>query len=153
MANAYLSLGTNLGDKQNNLMRAIAMLSERAGSIVALSGLYETEPWGFHSENRFLNVALQLQTTRDPMELLGIARLIEIEMGRIVKSSGGQYEDRLIDIDLLLYDDLVMQSDVLTLPHPHMHKRLFVLEPMAEIAPDLVHPVLHKTMKELLETI
>ena len=121
MANAYLSLGTNLGDKQNNLMRAIALLSERAGSIVALSGLYETEPWGFHSENRFLNVALQLQTTRDPMELLGIARLIEIEMGRIVKSSGGHYEDRLIDIDLLLYDDLVMQSDVLTLPHPHMH--------------------------------
>lgn len=153
MANAYLSLGTNLGDKQHNLMRAIALLSERAGSIVALSGLYETEPWGFRSENRFLNVALQLQTTRDPMELLGISRLIEIEMGRIVKSSEGEYEDRLIDIDLLLYDDLVMQSDVLTLPHPHMHKRLFVLEPMVEIAPDLIHPVLHKTMKELLETI
>ena len=76
MANAYLSLGTNLGDKQNNLMRAIALLSERAGSIGALSGLYETEPWGFHSENRFLNVTLQLQTTREPMELLGIARLI-----------------------------------------------------------------------------
>ena len=153
MVKVYLSLGSNLGDRRQHIRRAVELLDERAGRVVGCSSLIETEPWGFHSKNRFLNVALQLQTTRDPMELLGIARLIEIEMGRIVKSSGGQYEDRLIDIDLLLYDDLVMQSDVLTLPHPHMYKRLFVLEPMVEIAPDLVHPVLHKTMKELLETI
>lgn len=153
MATAYLSLGTNLGDRKSHLVQAVALLAERAGTIGALSSLYETEPWGFQSDNRFLNIALQLETSRPPLELLAVTRLIEIEMGRVAKSQGGVYEDRVIDIDLLLYEGVIMQTDVLTLPHPHMHERRFVLEPMAEIAPDLTHPLLQKTMKELLEAI
>ncbi|MGM9760599.1 MAG: 2-amino-4-hydroxy-6-hydroxymethyldihydropteridine diphosphokinase [Parabacteroides sp.] len=153
MATAYLSLGTNLGDRKSHLVQAVALLAERAGTIGALSSLYETEPWGFQSANRFLNIALQLETSRPPLELLAVTRLIEIEMGRVAKSRSGVYEDRVIDIDLLLYEGAIMQTDVLTLPHPHMHERRFVLEPMAEIAPDLIHPLLQKTMKELLEAI
>lgn len=148
MAKAYLSLGTNLGNKRRNLVTAAALLAERAGDILALSDIYETEPWGFESSHRFLNAALILETAYGPSELLQVTRLIEIEMGRIAKSDGA-YDDRLIDIDLLLYDDLVMQTDRLSLPHPLMHKRRFVLEPLAEIAPEAVHPVFHKTIYQL----
>lgn len=148
MAKAYLSLGTNLGNKRRNLVTAAALLAERAGDILALSDIYETEPWGFESSHRFLNAALILKTAYGPSELLQVTRLIEIEMGRIAKSDGA-YDDRLIDIDLLLYDDLVMQTDRLSLPHPLMHKRRFVLEPLAEIAPEAVHPVFHKTIYQL----
>lgn len=148
MAKAYLSLGTNLGNKRRNLITAAALLAERAGDILALSGIYETEPWGFESAHRFLNAALILETAYTPSDLLQVTRLIEIEMGRIAKSDG-VYDDRLIDIDILLYDDVVMQTERLSLPHPLMHKRRFVLEPLAEIAPEAVHPVFHKTIHQL----
>lgn len=148
MAKAYLSLGTNLGNKRRNLVTAAALLAERAGDILVLSEIYETEPWGFESSHRFLNAALVLETSLSPSDLLQATRLIEIEMGRIAKSDGS-YEDRLIDIDLLMYDQVVMQTSRLTLPHPLMHKRRFVMEPLAEIAPDAVHPVFHKTMNQL----
>lgn len=152
MAKAYLSLGTNLGNKRRNLVTAAALLSERVGDILSLSEIYETEPWGFESTNLFLNAALILETTYSPMELLQATRLIEIEMGRIAKSAGS-YEDRVIDIDILLYDDVVMQTDCLTLPHPLMHKRRFVMEPLAEIAPDVVHPVFQKTINQLMTEV
>ena len=148
MATAYLSLGTNLGNKRRNLVTAAALLAERAGDILVLSDIYETEPWGFESSHRFLNAALVLETSLSPSDLLQATRLIEIEMGRIAKSDGS-YEDRVIDIDLLMYDEVVMQTSRLTLPHPLMHKRRFVMEPLAEIAPDAVHPVFHKTMNQL----
>lgn len=148
MAKAYLSLGTNLGNKRRNLVTAAALLAERAGDILVLSDIYETEPWGFESSHRFLNAALVLETSLSPSDLLQATRLIEIEMGRIAKSDGS-YEDRVIDIDLLMYDQVVMQTSRLTLPHPLMHKRRFVMEPLAEIAPDAVHPVFHKTMNQL----
>lgn len=148
MAKAYLSLGTNLGNKRRNLVTAAALLAERAGDILVLSEIYETEPWGFESSHRFLNAALVLETSLSPSDLLQATRLIEIEMGRIAKSDGS-YEDRVIDIDLLMYDEVVMQTNRLTLPHPLMHKRRFVMEPLAEIAPDAVHPVFHKTMNQL----
>lgn len=148
MAKAYLSLGTNLGNKRRNLVTAAALLAERAGDILVLSEIYETEPWGFESSHRFLNAALVLETSLSPSDLLQATRLIEIEMGRIAKSDGS-YEDRVIDIDLLMYDEVVMQTSRLTLPHPLMHKRRFVMEPLAEIAPDAVHPVFHKTMNQL----
>lgn len=148
MAIARISLGTNLGNKRRNLITAAALLSERTGDILALSDIYETEPWGFESSNTFLNAALTLETVLSPFELLDATRLIEIEMGRIEKSAGA-YQDRIIDIDLLLYDDLILQTLRLTLPHPLLHTRTFVLEPLAEIAPDAVHPVLHKTIRQL----
>lgn len=152
MAKVYLSIGTNIGDKRGNLITATTLLAERVGGILALSTMYETEPWGFESQNSFLNAALILDTNLSPMELLDTTRLIEIEMGRLEKSNGS-YQDRIIDIDILLYDDLVMTSERLTLPHPLMHKRTFVMEPLAEIAPDTQHPVLYKTMKELLQDL
>jgi len=152
MAKACIGIGTNIGNKRGNLITAAALLAERVGDILALSAIYETEPWGFDSENSFLNAALILQTELPPLGLLDSTRLIEIEMGRIEKSNG-QYQDRIIDIDLLLYEDLVLQTDRLTIPHPLMHERLFVMEPLAEIAPDLMHPILHKTMKELLASL
>ncbi len=148
MATAYLSLGTNIGNKRRNLITAAALLAERVGDILALSDIYETEPWGFESENTFLNAALALRTLLSPLELLDATRLIEVEMGRVEKSNG-TYQDRIIDIDILMYDDIVMQTLQLTIPHPLMHKRSFVMEPLAEIAPDVVHPVFHKTIAEL----
>lgn len=153
MAKVCLGLGTNIGNKRGNLVKAAALLAERAGDVLAFSSLYETEPWGFQSDNTFLNAALVLETECLPLELLDITRSIEIEMGRTKKSVAGQYEDRVIDIDLLLYDDLIMQTECLTLPHPLMHKRRFVMEPLVEIAPDVLHPVFHKTMCQLIEEL
>lgn len=148
MAKVYISLGSNLGDRQNNMLTAVALLAERVGKILALSALYETEPWGFDSENRFINAALIMETDIEPMDLLRITRKIELDMGRTEKTNGS-YTDRYIDIDLLMYDDLIFESPLLTLPHPLMHKRAFVLQPLAEIAPEAVHPVLNETIEQL----
>lgn len=149
MAIAYLALGTNIGNKRRNMITAAALLAERVGDVLALSGFYETEPWGFQSENTFLNAALQLDTSLSPLELLKATQEIEIEMGRTQKSNGA-YHDRVIDIDILLYEDLVLQTPELTLPHPLMHERLFVMEPLAEIAPNVIHPVFKKPVISLL---
>lgn len=143
MATAYLALGTNIGNKRRNMITAAALLAERVGDVLALSGFYETEPWGFQSDNTFLNAALRLETSLLPLELLKATQQIEQEMGRTQKSNGA-YHDRIIDIDILLYDDLVLQTTELTLPHPFMHERLFVMEPLAEIAPNVVHELVNK---------
>lgn len=149
MSTAYLGLGTNIGNKRGNLVTAAALLAERVGDVLALSSMYETEPWGFESENTFLNAVIVLETSLAPLELLDATRQIEIELGRVEKSDG-TYHDRTIDIDLLLVDDVILHNDRLTLPHPLMHKRLFVMEPLAEVAPEVKHPVLGKTMREIL---
>ena len=117
--------------------------------MLALSSFYETEPWGFVSENRFLNAALALETSLSPFDLLRLTQTIEREMGRAAKSAQGIYHDRLIDIDLLLYGDEVVRSAELEIPHPHLHERRFVLEPLREIAPFLRHPLLGKNIEEL----
>ena len=152
MAIAYLALGTNIGNKRRNMITAAALLAERVGDVLALSGFYETEPWGFQSENTFLNAALQLDTSLSPLELLKATQEIEIEMGRTQKSNGA-YHDRIIDIDLLMVDEQILHTERLTLPHPLMHKRSFVMEPLAEVAPLVKHPVFGKTMRELLSEL
>ena len=145
----YLGLGTNLGDKEQNLRMSIKKIEERIGNVVSLSAFYATAPWGFSSENSFLNAAVCVETTLLPLQVLEETQRIERELGRTEKSVNGLYADRLIDIDLLLYDDRVMDAEGLILPHPLMTERRFVMEPLSEIAPDVVHPVLGKTMKEL----
>ena len=145
----YLGLGTNLGDKEQNLRMSIKKIEERIGNVVSLSAFYATAPWGFSSENSFLNAAVCVETTLLPLQVLEETQRIERELGRTEKSVNGLYADRLIDIDLLLYDDRVMDAEGLILPHPLMTERRFVMETLSEIAPDVVHPVLHKTMKEL----
>ena len=148
MAVVYLGLGTNIGNKRKNMVTAAALLAERAGDVLSLSSFYETEPWGFASENTFLNAALELETACSPMELLHLTQQIEREMGRTQKSDGS-YHDRIIDIDILLYGNEVVHHEDLVVPHPLMQQRLFVMQPLAEIAPSLVHPVLQKSMYDL----
>jgi len=138
MPTLYLSLGTNLGDRRSNLETALTLIGRKIGTVQARSGIIETEPWGFDSTNRFLNMVAKVQTGLHPLDVLHTAQEIEKQMGRTVKTSDGKYEDRIIDIDILLYDDLVMKTDELTIPHPLMHKRSFVMQPLAEIAPNLV---------------
>lgn len=161
MALLYLGLGSNLGERKQILHQAINLITKRIGSCLRLSAFYETAPWGFVSEHPFLNAAALFQTRLAPEKVLIITQEIERELGRTHKSTKLGYADRTIDIDLLLYDDNIINKDItpdhgyttnhLTLPHPLMHKRLFVLEPLAEIAPDTIHPTLHRTFRELLE--
>ena len=151
MAALYLSLGTNQGDRKKALETAAKYISERIGRIVQTSAVYETEPWGFDSNNLFLNQVLCIDTTLKAVDILNLTQQIEIQMGRTTKSSNGVYSDRVIDIDILLYGDICMQTERLTIPHPLMQKRRFVLEPLAEIAAHTVHPISGKTIKELLE--
>lgn len=152
MAIAYLGLGTNMGNRRKNMITAAALLAERVGDVLALSGFYETEPWGFDSANIFLNAAVKLNTDLSPWDLLRSTQQIETEMGRTEKSNGA-YHDRIIDIDILLYDDLLMQAPELTLPHPLMHERKFVMQPLAEVAPFVKHPLLNECINDLNEKL
>lgn len=153
MSKVYLGLGTNLGNKRENLLNAVRMIKERIGEVTSLSSFYETAPWGFLSENSFLNAAACVETTLSPLDVLHLSQAIEREMGRKKKSVQGIYSDRLIDIDLLLYDNLVLDLPELTLPHPLMTERAFVMAPLAEIAGETVHPIFKKTISELLQNI
>lgn len=152
MAIVYLGLGTNIGNRRGNLVKAAALLAERVGDILALSGFMETEPWGFESENLFLNAAIKMETPLTPDELLSATQAIEREMGR-EKKSDGSYHDRVIDIDILLYDNRVIEQLGLIVPHPLMQERLFVMAPLAEIAPFERHPLLGQTFMELADSL
>lgn len=145
----YLGLGTNLGDKEANLHAAVRKINERIGEVTSLSAFYVTAPWGFSSENSFLNAACCVESELPPLELLRETQAIERELGRMKKSVCGDYSDRPMDIDLLLYGDLILHTPELEIPHPLMTERRFVMEPLAEIAPDVVHPVLGKRLGEL----
>ena len=143
MHTVYLSLGTNLGDKEQNLLSAITEIARRIGPIKAQSAFLETEPWGFESPNTFLNAAVCVETTLSPLALLRKTQQIERLMGRTQKTNlfpqqGSRkglptYHDRIIDIDILLYDDLHISTPTLTIPHPLMNERDFVLIPLKEI--------------------
>lgn len=129
----YLSLGSNLGDRHATMRWAIKLVNEEIGTVERESSPIETEPWGFESENKFLNMCIRVQTVMSPEGVLDATQDIERRLGRTTKSVNGQYHDRPIDIDMLMYDDLHMSTPRLTLPHPHMHERDFVMIPLREI--------------------
>ncbi|MBR3546308.1 MAG: 2-amino-4-hydroxy-6-hydroxymethyldihydropteridine diphosphokinase [Bacteroidaceae bacterium] len=135
MHNLYVSLGSNLGDREQIIRRALALLDERVGTVDAVSTFIETMPWGFQSQHPFLNAAALVHTMLSPRRCLLETQQIERDLGRTQKSTNGQYHDRPIDIDLLLYDNLHVDEKDLTLPHPHMHERDFVMIPLREILP------------------
>lgn len=147
--NIYLGLGTNQGNKKENLKRAIELLSLALGKYNSLSSFIETEPWGFESQNLFCNCVVEYTTALSPLELLDITESIEKELGRTTKSSNGIYHDRIIDIDILLYDKEIIHNDRLTIPHPLIQERDFVLNPLCEIAPQAIHPVFDKSIAEI----
>ena len=129
----YFSLGSNLGNKKQNLSTAIKLMEEQIGVLVRQSAFLATEPWGFQSDNSFVNAAICMETELEPFEVLERTQKIEREMGRTIKSTNGEYHDRIIDIDILLYDDLHINTPQLTIPHPLMEQRDFVMIPLREI--------------------
>jgi 2-amino-4-hydroxy-6-hydroxymethyldihydropteridine diphosphokinase len=129
----YLGLGSNLGQKEENIRKAIELIGLRVGLVARQSSLITTEPWGFESDNQFVNAAVLCMTELSPREVLRATQKIEREMGRSNKSVGGNYSDRIIDIDILLYDELRVDEPDLQIPHPLMLKREFVMIPLREI--------------------
>ena len=153
MAIVYLSLGSNLGDRVGYLQQATSLLSMHPNiNIVSTSSFYESEPWGMDSENWFVNAVVQISTTLEPEALLEECQKIEIQLGRSKCKQAG-YLDRTIDIDIVFYDKLILNTENLTIPHKHFHKRVFMIVPMLEIADDFVHPFFGKTVESLYEAI
>ena len=141
----YLALGTNLGDRIANLRAAIEALSPEI-NVIAESKVYETPPWGYENQPAFLNMAVKGETALEPESLLKRLKQLEVQLGR---EQSFHWGPRLIDIDILFYDNLILKSESLIIPHPRLHERAFVLVPLTDIAPDFIHPVLKKTIKEL----
>jgi 2-amino-4-hydroxy-6-hydroxymethyldihydropteridine diphosphokinase len=150
VATAYIGIGSNLGDRQANCLKAIAFLTQAGQSVLKQSSLYETDPWGKKDQPRFINMAVEIETNLKPQGLLLLLKEIENNMGRVYTTRWGP---RLIDLDILLYEDLVITEEELQIPHPRMHERAFVLQPLAEICPEKVHPLLHKRIDELLRLL
>lgn len=142
----YLSLGTNIGNRAANLKRAIASLPPQM-TVKAKSKVYETPPWGYTEQDKFLNQVVKVTTYLEPEKLLKHIKRMEVALGR---KATFRYGPRLIDIDILFYDEEILESPSLTIPHPNLHERGFVLLPMMDIAPDLVHPVKKKSIRELI---
>lgn len=150
MSTAYIALGSNLGDREENLRTALKHLEAKGVRVVRVSTFIETEPYGVTDQPGFINAVCQVATELPPLELLRLLLSIEQEMGRVRLRRWGE---RNIDLDLLLYEDAVLESEELILPHPDMHNRDFVLLPLAELAPEVVHPKLKKTIQELKDEL
>ena len=150
MAIAYIALGSNLGDKEKNLRRALLLLTQQGVEVVRVSSFLSTEPYGVTDQPQFLNAVACVRTSLAPLALLDVLLATELAMGRVRLRHWGE---RNIDLDLLLYEDVVLDTQRLRLPHPDMQNRDFVLLPLAEIAPELKHPTLQKTICELKENL
>jgi len=146
----FLGVGSNLGNRENNLEQAVARIVEYIGPVLKSSSIYITEPWGFKAEEEFLNIVVKIGTKLTPSGILGRILMIESLLGRVRDNK--QYTSRLIDIDILLYGDIIVDEEILKIPHPLLHKRKFVLVPMCEIDSEMIHPVLNKSLAELLES-
>lgn len=149
----YVSLGANIGRREENLRRALQALEQRVGTLLKCSSFVETQPVDFDSPHAFLNAAAVFETSLSAEELLDVTQEIEREIGRTRKSHNGIHYDRCIDIDLLMLDEQIVNTERLTLPHPRMTERSFVLIPLAEIAPALRHPLSGLTVDELLRRL
>jgi 2-amino-4-hydroxy-6-hydroxymethyldihydropteridine diphosphokinase len=145
----FLGIGTNLGNREGNLEQAVASIEENIGPVLNSSSIYETEPWGFQTKDDFLNMVVKVKTNLTPSGLLGRIMMIESISGRVRGQK--QYTSRLIDIDILFYENMIVDEASLKIPHPLLHQRRFVLVPLCDVASELVHPVLKKTVAELLE--
>jgi 2-amino-4-hydroxy-6-hydroxymethyldihydropteridine diphosphokinase len=145
----YLSLGSNLGDRKQNLHQAGELIEKQTGALLKVSKIYQSDAWGYTSTNEFYNCCLSSTTSLEPLALLDLLMKIESSLGRIRKEGG--YSDRLINIDLLFYGETILEHPRLSLPHPAMFKRKFVLLPLADIAPELIHPVSGLSVKEMLD--
>ncbi len=150
MSIAYIGIGSNLGKREENCKRAINLLVNKGLTILKQSSMIETEPWGVKNQPCFINMAVSVDTTLPPETLLTLVKEIETVLGRTETFRWGP---RIIDLDILFYDNVVMKKPEMSIPHPHIKDRDFVLRPLAEIAPDLVHPVLKKSIKELLDNL
>jgi 2-amino-4-hydroxy-6-hydroxymethyldihydropteridine diphosphokinase len=150
----YIAIGSNLGERRANCKKAVQLLAS-VGEVLSVSPLYDTAPWGVTKQPRFLNGAVLLSTTLSPVGLLAELKSIESKMGR-VKASEERYGPRIIDLDIIFFDDIVKDVEAeegLVLPHPRMHERAFVLKPLADIAPEVIHPKLKKSVRELLAAL
>jgi 2-amino-4-hydroxy-6-hydroxymethyldihydropteridine diphosphokinase len=151
METVYLLLGGNIGDREEIINNAIALLNSKAGTVIQASSFYETEPWGMLNAQFFLNIAIKLSTLLTPTELLKVILSIEENLGRIRNPLSTEYESRPIDIDILFYGTTVIDTTRLVVPHPLLHSRKFVLTPLSEIASDFIHPVFNKSIFTLLK--
>ena len=150
--NVFILLGSNLGDREMLVNQACKMIGERCGEIVDKSSLYESEPWGFQSEQWFLNQVVVMETALKPDELMSTLLSIEKELGRDRSVKYDGYVSRPIDLDILYFGDKIIETQMVTAPHPRLHQRRFTLLPLCEIAPDFVHPLLKMTNTQLLES-
>jgi 2-amino-4-hydroxy-6-hydroxymethyldihydropteridine diphosphokinase len=150
MARVYFTIGGNLGAREKNLEDARNLISARVGTISKQSAIFESEPWGFTSHDNFLGQVLMVETSLTPAALMLEISYIESKLGR--EHQGVMYASRTIDIDVLFYDQLILFTPELIVPHKHLHKRRFVLEPLNEIAPNLIHPLFSMTVHELLSS-
>ena len=148
MNEVYLQLGSNIGDRLDNLDQSIKIITERIGNVLEKSSVYESTPWGVENQRNFLNQVIFVKSNFDPYTILDLVLQIEKDMGRIRIEKWGE---RIIDIDILFIDDLIIESENLCIPHEFIAKRKFVLQPMCEIAPGFIHPKLNKTISQLLE--
>jgi 2-amino-4-hydroxy-6-hydroxymethyldihydropteridine diphosphokinase len=149
MARAYLSLGSNAGNREQFIFKAEQLINKEIGKIVSASSLYETEPWGISTGSYFLNKSVISETNLDPFEILEKSQKIEITLGRKVDSP--RYSSRVLDIDILFIDNIIIESNTLKIPHPEIANRRFVLEPLSEIEHYYIHPVEKKSIRELLD--
>lgn len=150
MTTVYIGIGSNLGRRKKNCLMAVELLKGKGVRVAKESSLYETEPWGVKDQPAFINMVIEAQTDLSPEMLLSLVKDIEYEIGR---SRTRRWGPRKIDLDILLYGDMVINTPDLVIPHPYMHERQFVMRPLSEIAPDLIHPIIKKKMRDILITL